>query len=111
MNTEAIGLAISGIGALAYGIRAFFADREVPGRVAHALARVVAGGVLLAGGIGLALGSVAVLGTTWVWGAVAVGYGSIVIELRQILQASRRRRLSEGARLRRHLSEAGSRGR
>ena len=110
MMTEAIGLAIAGIGALAYGIRTLIRGREVPGRIAHALARVVSGGVLLAGGIGLALGAITFLTTAWVWGAVAIAYGSILIELLQIVGASRRRRLSEGARLRRHVSESGSKG-
>ena len=110
MNTEAIGLAIAGIGALAYGLRALVKGPVVPGRVAHALARVVAGGVLLAGGIGLALGNIAFLRGAWVWGAVAVAYGSIVIELRQIVQTSRRRQLTEGVRLRRHVSESRPQG-
>jgi hypothetical protein len=110
MNTEAIGLMIAGIGAVAYGIRSLFWDPDVPGRGPHAAARALAGGVLLAGGIGLAVGSIAFLAAPWVWGALVVAYGSILVELRQILQASRRRRLSEGARLRRHVSQSGSQG-
>ena len=95
---------------VAYGIRSLFWGPDVAGRGLHAIARLIAGGVLFAVGTGLAFGSIASLAAHWIWGAIVIAYGFILIELRQILQAWRRRQLSESARLRRHVSQSGPRG-
>jgi len=106
MTSEAIGLGVSGFFAVAYGIRTLVTGSPLPGRTAHGLARTVTGAALLAGGVGLATDSIAFLAGPWMWGAVAIAYGSIGIELVQIVGASRARKLTEADRLQRHISSS-----
>jgi hypothetical protein len=108
MTGEAIGLGVSGLVAGAYGVRTLVTGSPLPGRSAHGIARIITGAALLGGGAGLATDAIAFFAGPWMWGAVAIAYGSIGIELVQLVRASRARKLTEADRLRRHISNSSS---
>ena len=100
-----IALGITGLFAALFGLRALSHASNGVGARAAAIGQIAIGGAaILTAGIA-AFDPTAVDSTLWpwVWGAVGVTYGSIIVRIVQIGWAARARRLSEGERLSRYL--------